>query len=108
MTNILIFPVPAGYRPVRVRLKKQHVVWLRVTKRMRADVTRWQAQYAIQRGCGFRGLKGFTDQLARAGEWFKCRIRHDLLERFLRDLELAVSARAIELWVDDQRLKRAL
>jgi hypothetical protein len=85
--------------------RKTHIVWIRVTDRALAKVSRWQSQYAIQRGCSFKGLKGWTDLKARWGAWSKVRIRTGLLDRFLLDLELVMTARTLEIWVDDRKVR---
>ena len=78
-----------------------------MTKPRLADVTRHQSQYAIVRGGGFAALKGWTNAKARAGSWLKVRVRTGLLDRFLIDLELVMTVRSLEVWVDDRRVKIA-
>ena len=107
MAKILPFRSPTRIRRVLINNRKRHIVWIRVTDSALAKVTRWQSQYAIQRGCGFRGLKGWTDLAARSGHWFEVRIRTGLLDRFLLDLELVLTARTLEIWVDDRRVRLA-
>lgn len=102
MAVILKFPRRTRFGRVLIKSRHQHVVWLRVTDRVLAELTRWQAQYAIQRGCGFRGLKGWTNECARRRRWFKCVVRTELLARFLLDLELAVKADTLNIEVDDR------
>lgn len=107
MAKILQFRAPTRIRRVLINNREKHTVWIRVTKRQMAKVIRWQSQYAIQRGCGFRGLKGWTDRKASSGAWFKVRIRTGLLDRFLLDLELVLTANALETWVDDRQVRVA-
>lgn len=107
MAKILPFRAPTRIRRVLINNRERHTVWIRVTDRVLAKVTRWQSQYAIQRGCGFKGLKGWTDRKARSGNWFKLRIRTGLLDRFLLDLELVLTARTLEIWVDDRQVRVA-
>lgn len=107
MAKILPFRAPTRIRRVLISNRERHTVWIRVTDHRLAKVTRWQSQYAIQRGCGFRGLKGWTDVKARSGGWFKLRIRTGLLDRFLLDLELVMTARSLEIWVNDRKVRLA-
>lgn len=107
MAKILPFRASTRIRRVLINNRKCHTVWIRVTNRTLAKVTRWQSQYAIQRGCGFPGLKGWTDLKAISGDWFKVRIRTGLLDRFLLDLELVLTARTLEIWVDERRVRLA-
>ncbi|HEV2568240.1 hypothetical protein [Sphingomonas sp.] len=107
MAKVLTFRAPTRIRRVHINNRERHTVFIRVTNRMLAKVTRWQSQYAIQRGCGFGGLKGWTDRRAHTGAWFKVRIRTGLLDRFLLDLELVMTARTLEIWVDDRQVRVA-
>lgn len=107
MATILKFPRRTRLGRVLIKARPKHIIWLRVTDRLLADLTRWQAQYAIQRGCGFRGLKGWTNELARRGKWFKVVVRTELLARFLLDLELAVKADTLEIEVDGRQVSLA-
>ena len=107
MSNVLQFRKPTRIARVLISNRQLHTVWLRVTKRTLAEVTRYQSQYAIVRGRGFPALKGWTNARARAGTWFKVRVRTGLLDRFLLDLELVMTARSLEVWVDDRRVKIA-
>ncbi len=107
MAKILPFRMPTRIRRVLIDNRGRHTVWIRVSDRALAKVTRSQSQYAIQRGCGFRGLKGLTDVKARSGAWFKVRVRTGLLDRFLLDLELVMTARTLEVWVDDRQVRIA-
>lgn len=107
MAVILKFPRRTRLGRVLIKSRSKHTIWLRVTDRLLADLTRWQAQYAIQRGCGFRGLKGWTNELARRGGWSKVVVRTELLARFLLDLELAVKADTLEIEVDGRPVRIA-
>jgi hypothetical protein len=100
MAVILKFPAPTRIGRVLIKARERHVIWLRVADPLLAEVTRWQAQYAVQRGCGFRGLKGWTNRLARRCGWFRCKVRTGLLARFLLDLELVVTAGTLDVEVD--------
>jgi hypothetical protein len=42
---------------------------------------------------------------ARSAAWFKVRVRTGLLDRFLLDLELVMTARTLEVWVDDRQVR---
>jgi hypothetical protein len=99
MAKILRFRAPTHIRRVLIENRERHVIWIRVRDPLLAKVTRWQSQYAIQRACGFPGLKGWTDVRARSGRWFKVRVRTGLLDRFLLDLELVMTAQTLEVWV---------
>ena len=107
MAKILPFRAPTRIRRVLISNRERHTVWIRVTDRMLAEVTRWQSQYAIQRGCSFKGLKGWNKVKARSGTWFKLRIRTGLLDRFLLDLELVMTARTLEVWVGTRKVRLA-
>lgn len=107
MAIVLPFKTPTRIRRVLIFDRELHTVWLRVSDRTLADVTRHQAQYAIQRGRGFPALKGWTNRKARRGSWFKVRVRTGLLDRFLCDLELVMTARTLEIWVDDRQVRVA-
>lgn len=107
MANILKFPSQGRFRRVRIFDRERHTVWIRVTDVALAEVARHQAQFAIQRACSFRGLKGWTNRKAHAGSWFKLRVRTGLLGRFLEDLELVMRARTLEIWVDDRQVRIA-
>jgi len=107
MAKILQFRKPTSIRRVLISNRREHIVWLRATKEALAEVTRHQAQYAIARGRGFPALKGWTNAKARSGTWFKVRIRTGLLDRFLLDLELVMTARSLEIWVGDCKVRIA-
>jgi hypothetical protein len=105
MAKIIKFPARIGIQPLRVPSKPVHKVRLRVVEKRHSDLTRWEAQYAIQRGCGFRGLKGWTNECARNGDWFTCRVSDRLIARFVRDMNLAVRSGTLEVSIDKQPLR---
>lgn len=107
MAIVLPFKSPTRIRRLLISDRELHTVWMRVTDQTLADVTRHQVQYAIQRGRGFAALKGWTIRKARSGTWFKVRVRTALLAGFLLDLELVVTARTLEIWVDDRKVRLA-
>lgn len=107
MAKIIKFPQSIGIKPLRLSSRPVHKVRLRVVDRRHADLTRWQAQYAIQRGCGFRGVKGWTNECVRRGDWFACRVSARLIARFVRNLNLAVRSGTVEVWIDKQTVRAA-
>ena len=107
MAKIIKFPERIGIEPLRLSRKPVHKVRLRVIDRRHSDLTRWQGQYAIQRGCGFPGLKGWTNECARNGDWFACRVSARLIARFVRDINLAVRSGTLEVWIDKRPVRLA-
>jgi hypothetical protein len=107
MAKIIKFPERIGIEPLRLPSKPVHKVRLRVVDKRHSDLARWQAQYAIQRGCGFRGLKGWNNECARNGEWFTCRVSDRLIARFVRDINLAVRSGTLAVLIDKRTLRLA-
>lgn len=107
MAKIIRFPERIGIRPLRLPSKPLHKVRLRVIDKRHSDLTRWQAQYAIQRGGGFEALDGWTNECARNGDWFTCWVSDRLISRFVRDINLAVREGTLEVWIDKQPVRVA-
>lgn len=107
MAKIIKFPERIGIRPLRLPSRPLHKVRLRVVDKRHADVTRWQTQYAIQRGSGFGALDGWANECARNGDWFTFRVSARLIGRFVRDINLAVRSGTLEVWIDKKPVRLA-
>jgi hypothetical protein len=104
---IIKFPKKVGLRHVSVPARKKSLVWLRITDGRNADLVRAQVQFAISRACGFRGLKGWTNETARSGAWHSVAIRPDLVARFLRNMARAVKRGTVEMELNGNAVQMA-
>ena len=104
---ILKFPKKIGLRAVAVPSRRKSEVWLRVLDRRNADLVRGQVQFAISRACSFRGLKGWTNETAFAGDWHRVEIAPELVASFLRNMARAVHHGSVEVELNGKQLRLA-
>lgn len=104
---IIKFPKKVGLRPIKVSARKKSQVWIRVIDRRNADLIRAQVQFAISRACGFRGLKGWTNETAYSGEWHCVMIRPEHVARFTRNMARVVRCGSVEMELNGETLQMA-
>lgn len=89
-----------------VREHHRHRVWIKIIDKRHPKLTRWIAQFAIQRAASFRALDGFTDAAVRAGKWHGFYVSHRLLARFAaRDLAPLVSEGLVRVEIDGEEME---
>jgi hypothetical protein len=72
-----------GSKHAGVWKPKKSLVELRVANKAKARELRHYVQYAIMSACGFRGLKGWTNQKARSLTWFRIRMKQSKVKNFI-------------------------
>lgn len=93
VVNIPSWGVPS------VRRRRECEIKIKITDDFDPEGVRWEVQRYISNAASFRGLAGFTDELARDGNWHRFAIRKPhLLDGFLESiLPLAKSFQVIVL-----------
>lgn len=98
---------PSARAVARSSAPAEDVVRIRIVDQRRPKMTRWYAQFGVQRAGGFTALAGFTDALARSGNWHRFQIEPRFVARFLRDVDDLLSAGRIEVRLNGAMVRPA-
>lgn len=93
------------HESISIKSSQKHCVMVRVTDRSFPEATRWDVQRPVQNAGGFRALAGFDDPCARGGRWHSFYVGHQLVSRFVRQIEPYAARGLVDVKIDGRAMR---